>query len=487
MAPTLTNAPGRAAYRWVLAAALLLALLELGSHTEQAHARVMRTGVSGLVEYEPLAFARIRQAGARFVRIAVDWQDIAPASQPADWNPEDPADPHYDWQRTDAGVTGSVAEGLIPVLMIEEAPQWAEGCDAGDNCKPNATALAAFATAAARRYAGNFGGLPRVRYWQGLNEPNLSIYFNPQFEGDRAVSPELYRSLAEAFYAAIKAVDPSNLVLLAGLGPIAVPKYTIGPMRFTRELLCMKGKENFRPAPGNCHGGLHFDIFDIHPYTTGGPNHPGGANDVEMGDLPKLKRLLGAADRAGRIKGAFKHTPLWVGEFSWDSNPPDPGGLPINIEKRWVAEALFNAWRAGVRVFFWFSLRDRMPQPNLPFSQTIESGLYFRGASLADDQPKPFYYAFRFPFVAYPRAKGLYCWGRTPFGTRGKLTIQVRRGGKWRRIGLVHTDKAGFFHGLLPSHYGRNRQGLARAVYQGQATLPFSMRPIPDFVQPPFG
>ena len=450
-----------------LSAALVAALLSFGPAAAPAKARVMRTGVSGLVEYEPLAFERIRQASARFVRISVDWRDVAPTNQPATWNPEDPADPHYDWERPDDGVTRSVAAGLVPVLMIEETPAWAEGCHSGDNCKPDGPALAAFTTAAARRYSGHFGGLPRVRYWQGLNEPNLSIYFNPQYEGDKAVSVGLYRAIEEDFYAAVKAVDPTNLVVLAGLGPIAVPQYTIGPMRFARELLCMRGRERFRPAPGDCHGGVPFDIFDIHPYTTGGPDHTGGTNDVEMGDLPKLQRLLRAADRAGRVKGAFKHTPLWIGEFSWDSSPPDPGGLPIKIEKRWVAEALFNAWRAGVKAFFWFSLRDRMPQPKLPFSLTIESGLYFRSPSLAQDQPKHFYYAFRFPFVAYPHPKGLYYWGRTPFGTRGKVAIQVRQEGGWRRIAVVRTDTAGFFHGTLASRYGRNRSGLARAVYQG--------------------
>jgi|SRR5665811_325618 len=62
-------------------------------------------------------------------------------------------------------------------------------------------------------------------------EPNLSLYFNPQFRHGRPVSPTLYRRLINAFYAAVKSVSRSNLVLMAGLGPIAVPGLTIGPMR----------------------------------------------------------------------------------------------------------------------------------------------------------------------------------------------------------------------------------------------------------------
>ncbi len=285
----------------------------------------------------------------------------------------------------------------------------------------------------------------------------------------------------------MKAVDPSNLVIAAGLGPIAVPKYTIGPMRFARLLLCMRGHNHPRPTAGDCEGGVHFDIFDIHPYTTGGPTHEGGINDVELGDLAKLKTLLAAADRAGRTVGSYEHTPLWIMEFSWDSNPPDPGGLPMKIETRWTAEALYRVWRAGIDTFFWYSLRDAPPQPQLPFSETLQSGLYFRGATIAQDQPKEVLYAYRFPFVAYPTPKGLFVWGRTPNSGPGKVTIQVRKSGKWQAAQAKRADEAGIFSGLIPRRYGRNKRGAARAVYQGQPSVPFSMKPVPDFPHPPFG
>jgi hypothetical protein len=454
-----------------------------------ADAQPLRTGVAGLNEEAPLAFQRVAQAGASYVRLPFEWSEIAPNDPPGGWQPQDHADPRYDWERSDRAVIGAVAAGLTPVVMIEEAPLWAQRCRSslGTNCDPDPAALAAFATAAARRYSGTVPGLPRVSFWQGLNEPNLSLYFTPQFEGDRAVSPDLYRNLANAFYAAITAVDPSNIVIAAGLGPLAVPRYTVGPIRFTRELLCMRGRERFRPAPGDCGGGVYFDIFDIHPYTTGGPTHTGGVNDVQLGDLAKLKALLRAADRAGRIKSRFPRTPLWIGEFSWDSNPPDPGGLPMKVATRWVAEALYRAWSAGVEAFFWFSLRDRMPQPHLPFSETIEAGLYFRGATLEQDQPKEILYAFEFPFVSFPARRGLLFWGRTPDSRPGKVVIQVWKRGRWHKAAVARADLDGIFRGMIPIRYGSKRRGSVRAVYGGQAAVPFSMRPVKDFVQPPFG
>lgn len=473
-------------------AALATIAVALASPPASAEARVgaLHTGVSYVYDNDVAAFENAKRAGAQLVLTPLRWASVAPEAQPASWNPEDPADPHYDWEFIDLWVARAVAAGLTPVLQIRGAPIWAQRCHSGETdapCNPDPNALAAFATAAARRYSGSFLNLPRVAYWQGLNEPNLSLFFNPQYDGDKPVSPDLYRALINRFYAAIKAVDPTNVVIAAGLGPIAVPKYTIGPLRFARLLLCMKGHNHPKPTAGNCEGGVHFDVFDIHPYTTGGPTHEGGVNDVELGDLKKLTTLLAAADRAGRIKGMYKHTPLWIIEFSWDSDPPDPGGLPMKIEDRWVAEALYRAWSAGVEYFFWYSLRDSEPEPNVPFSQTDQSGLYFRGSTPAQDQPKEFVSAYRFPLVAYPRRKGLYFWGRTPTSSGGRVTIQILERGHWRKAAVARADTAGIFSGLAPRDYGRNRHGAARAVFAGQPSLPFSMKPVPDFVQPPFG
>ena len=339
-----------------------------------------------------------------------------------------------------------------------------------------------------RRYSGSFGNLPRVRYWQGLNEPNLSLFLEPQYENGVLVSPDLYRVLANTFYSAVKSVEPTNIVIAAGLGPIAVKNFTVGPIQFTKRLLCMGGSNAHpRPLAGDCGGGVHFDIFDIHPYTTGGPTHKGGVNDVEMGDLGKLQTLLRAADRAGRIKGIYRHTPLWVSEFGWDSKPPDPGGLPMRIEKQWISEALYQAWRAGVRNFLWYSLADFPPEPGVPFSVSLQTGLYFYSANVAAEKPKPAMYSFRFPFVAIRRGRVLTFWGRTPNGRRGRIAIQARAGRRWHTIRRVRANSVGIFQGRIRTAYGRNRKGAVRAVVGHGGSVPFPMRRVGDFKHAPFG
>lgn len=483
--------PGGA--RCLAALSSIVALLLVGLLPASAGAGPLTTGVDYVDDYSPSVFENVERTGAQFMRVQVQWAAVAPQREPAHWNPEDPNDPNYEWARTDLAVTRIVEEGFTPVLMFFTAPSWAEQCTAPAGmsesaCSPTASAVAAFAKAAARRYSGELPGLPRVRYWQGLNEPNLSLYFYPQFKDGKIVSAQLYRTLINTFYEAVKSVNSSNLVLIGGLGPIGVPGYTVGPMKFARLLLCMSGRRNPKPTAGNCEGGVDFDIFDIHPYTTGGPTHKGNADDVELGNLGELQELLKAADRAGRIHGQSKQTPLWITEFSWDSKPPDPGGVPMRTLDRWTAQALYLAWKAGVSHFFWLALADGARTPGEPFSQSIEAGLFFRGDSPAGERPKQMQTAFRFPFVAFPRTGGkLSYWGRTPTSEGGKVTIEVQKGAAWRTLDVTHADAHGIFSGLVPTTYGRDQHGAVRAVYGKEIALPFSMKPVRDYYQPPFG
>jgi hypothetical protein len=489
----------RGAVARTLATALLLAAaaLAIGATASKAAARSpaprpLYTGVTNIGSSQPLAYERTRAAGARFVRIPLDWTNAAPKTPPANWRPDDPSDPNYDWEDGDTNVTHAVQAGLIPVLQIDNAPPWVERCRAPSYlpsaiCDPDPGALAAFGAAAARHYSGNVPGVPRVQYWQPLNEPNLSLFFFPQFDtSGNVLSASLYRNLINAFYASVKTVDPSNLVLLGGLGPNAVPTWTIGPLQFARELLCMRGRKRPRPAPGDCGGGVSFDIFAIQPYSTGGPTHLGGVNDVQIGGLARLTTLIKAADKAKRIRGSFPHTPLWVTEFSWDTSPPDPGGLPMAIASRWTAEALHHAWQVGISNFFWYSLHDDAPSSRA-FSASLESGLYFRGPTLEVDQPKEVLQAFHFPFVAYPSGRRFYYWGRTPTSGPGKVRIEVWTGRSWRKLALRKAAVNGIFEGYVRSTYGKRKKGMARATYYGAASLPFSMKPVPDFKHEPFG
>lgn len=464
----------------------------------RAEGRPFSTGVSYGGPGTPLEFKRVTNLGATLTHQWFHWDRIAPKTQPTQWNPRDPADVHYNWSAFDSWVTNAVGAGLTPSVLLYGAPTWAQRCQSGGSrffnrapCNPDPEMMADFAYAAATRYSGAFQDLPRVRYWQVQNEPNLSLFFGPQFDPEgRPKSPRIYRALLKPVYESIKSVDSSNVVLAAGLAPIGGDD-AIAPLEFTRKLLCMAGRNRPRPTKRGCEAGVYFDVFDIHPYTTGGPMHQSQVEDaVQLRDLEKLTALLRAADRANRIRGMYPNTPLWVTEFSWDSQPGDPGGLPMRTMKQWAPEAMYRAWRAGVKRFFWFSLRDQ-DTGDQPHSETVQAGLFTRGATIEQDELKPFARAFTFPFVGFANRnpQRFSYWGRTPTSKRGRVRIQFRGPGvrAWKTVDRVRANVNGVFKGSVRSKYAARRRGHLRARVRNDTSLAFSLRRIEDFYQPPFG
>jgi hypothetical protein len=175
----------------------------------------------------------------------------------------------------------------------------------------------------------------------------------------------------------------------------------------------------------------------------------------------------------------------WVTEFSWDSKPPDPHGVPLRLQQRWVAEALYKAWRGGVSVFTWYTIRD---EPNAVTS--AQAGLYFNCPhGIACDRPKPAQRSFRFPFVAYKvGGRTALLWGRVPFGIAGRVRIQWHQGSRWRPLATLSTDSDGIFMATRTLPRGIDtRSGVLRAVAASEASPSFSLYHPPDIIVTPFG
>ena len=425
----------------------------------------------------PLNFRRVRSAGATYVRLILYWRLVVPApnaaERPADFDPGSPADPAYDWHQMDRQITLARAAGLEPIVGIQYAPRWAERGTEGNpgtrNPEPNELQL--FARAAALRYSGRFAGLPRVRYWQAWNEPNLNMFLHPQ-------SPALYRNMVNAFAAGILYARPDNAIIAGGMSPFAFPNVAVAPLRFMRQLLCISDGPRLRPT---CRTRLRFDIWSHHPYTSGGPTQRARRKgDASLGDLPQMRRILEAAVRAGHVvsRGPVR---FWVTEFSWDSSPPDPRAVPAGLHARWVAEALYRMWQARVSLVTWFQLRDD------PLTSTeFQSGLYFNsGRGYASDRPKLALRAFRFPFVAFRDRRGITVWGRTPSGRPDVVVVERELNGAWKGVAALRTNGNGIFRGRIP---GRTNGSLRARLFDGDdASVPFSLVRPPNITVWPFG
>ncbi len=43
------------------------------------------------------------------------------------------------------------------------------------------------------------------------------------------------------------------------------------------------------------------------------------------------------------------------------------------------------------------------------------------------------------------------------------------------------------FRKLIRSSAGKQKRGMVRAQYKGKTSVPFSLKPVRDYYQPPFG
>jgi hypothetical protein len=460
------------ALRSALCVLVLATAAAAAATADAAPVRPLETAIVDPVEFTSptadVALEHAVKAGAAAIKVPVFWDTIAPVKRPAGFKPSDPLDPAYYWKGLDTELRLIRSHGLEPSVYIAGPPDWAKRkLDGFQRVDPAQYRL--FVLAAVRRYSGDTQGLPRVRYWEAWNEPNKVP--GREFKPGAA---DWYRELVNAFARSAHTVK-GNAVIAGGLAPFGIST-AVAPLAFMRSLLCLSPG---RKPHVTCRAKVNFDIWSTDPYSAGGPTHQAyRKNDVSIGDLPEMKAVLDAGVRLGHVVST-QPVRFWVTEFSWDSDPPDPKGVPAALEGRWVAEALYRMWSSGVSLVTWFTLRDQ-PVRTSPY----QSGLYFRGSSLADDRPKPALTGFRFPFVAFPRAKkNVFVWARTPTGKAATIVVEQRGSSGWRRLGAVRANSAGIASATLSAR-GR---GPVRGRIGGDASLPFSLVAPPDRIYQPFG
>jgi hypothetical protein len=430
------------------------------------------------------ALPLIRAAGMRRMGTWIDWPESAPEQRPASWDPRNPDDPHYNWSAADSRIKAVIAAGLEPIVGVDAAPTWARlAPQYGRRSAPDAVDFGDFMRAAAARYNGE-NGHPRVRYWQIWNEPNISLFFAPQYDPltRTFTSPDVYRDMVNAAAASIHAAHADNVVIAGETAPfrditpdVQAIDNDWGPLKFMRRLLCID--DAGRPM---CDKAAAFDVWSTHPYTSGGPTHHAALPyDVSLGDLGKMRATLQAAARTGHIKSS-RAVRLWITEFSWDSNPPDHCAPPMSLLKRWVPEAFYRMWANGVDTVMWFQLMDQPIKTGL-----VQSGLVFHAASFGQAKRKPFFAGFRFPFVALRRGARVYVWAHTPLGRRNPVRVQQRIKADWVTVKTLMPDRYGIAQRVVAAKpIGQFRAVLAS---NGETSLPFSMHVPPDQFFNPFG
>jgi hypothetical protein len=233
----------------------------------------------------------IRQTGVRSLRVAFYWSGAQPYS---DWS-QVPVKQQMnfrggpvptDFHATDAVVAEAAARHLTVLPVVLDAPRWDTAFVRGSmNTPKDVTAYATYMSLLVLRYGpqGSFWvDNPTLPYlpihsWQVWNEPNLLPFWS--------VHPWVssYVRLLRAAHDAVKSVDPSAKIVLAGLD-----NYSWQYMSWIERV------------PG---ARRLFDVAAVHPYTL-----------TAAGVMTIISRFRTAMDRAGdRAK------PILITEFGWPS------------------------------------------------------------------------------------------------------------------------------------------------------------------------
>jgi hypothetical protein len=349
---------------------------------------------------------------------------------------------------------GSFPLNLLGGGQAEPSPQSGGGGSGGDGRPGSSSAPAPKADVVP---------LPRVSIWTIWNEPNHMGFIQPQWrrQGSRLVpnGPYLYRALVDAGYPAIKELQPDSTVLVgatSSMGNEHPTKESDGtaPLAFLRALACVDKKlrpissgpcANFKPLPGDGYSHHPYELLHTPDYSD--KRH----RDYAMiGDLSRLTNTLNRLAAVHRIDPKVRN--VWLTEFGYESNPPDPvKPFSPTEQAQYINWAEYLAWKnPQVRSFPQFLLQDmgRVSETDAARGKREygdwQSGLFFN-----DGTPKP-------AATSFPLALHVDCTINltkpTQIGKKGRLRGNdkllviwghVRPGSGPRRV-TIETGKTSF-------------------------------------------
>ena len=397
--------------------------------------------------------------GTDIVKAQVYWNEVAPRGRrkPAGFDASDPGAAGYDFGAYDAIVRGASERGMAVFFAIgNRAPDYATRKRTrrhNGTYRPSARELRLFAEAVGRRYSGSYGGLPRVSIWSIWNEPNLSSWLAPQRSRRRVpLSPSIYRNLYLAGYRGLQASGHGgDTILLGELMPLgARSRSKVPPLEFLREMACLNRR--YRPYRGRaararrCRRVKRIPTSGIayHPYTPrGGPRKRPRRDEATISSLRRLTRTVDALARRGKLP---RRLPIWITEFGFQTNPPDPFQYPIRRVPGFMDESEWRAFRnRRVVSYSQHQLRDDRLNRGGGFRRYagFQGGLRF-----ASGRPKlGVYNAWRMPvFVRAGGASRVSVFGgmRTAPGAVATIASRGRRGG-YQQVGTARLNAAGYF------------------------------------------
>ena len=248
----------------------------------------------------------------------------------ADWDSVQNAGPRtFDWAKLDQAVNSARTAGLSVVLTINGCPPWAasESTRGDPSPTPASPALyARWAAEVAARYSPK--GVNTFEIW---NEPNNALFWPPK------ANPSAYTADLVAAYSAIKAVDPSALVISGGLAPEPTDGTNMSAIDFLKAMYA-------DGAEGN------FDALGYHPYSFPAlpqTYEPWSAWSQMAQTHPSIRSVMASNGDSGK--------PIWITEFGAPTGGPRGVGEAAQATalRQAIADTKATSWIGALYMYTW--------------------------------------------------------------------------------------------------------------------------------------
>lgn len=313
----------------------------------------------------------LNDLGVRWVRLPLYWDMVEPQKGKRTWTEIDHAVDTLD------------KAGIKIMFNPIHSPSWASIDPKRPGLPRNLADFTDFLRDAASRYKG------KVAAYEIWNEPNL------EREVGKPIRVGAYVELLKASYPVIKQVDPTALVLTAGLTPTGIndPNFAIDDVNYLEQFYKYNGGEVKK----------YFDVLGAHtgsnanPPDTLWPQQPGpgpGWRDHASFYFRRIEQIRQVMEANG--DGAKK---VWLTEMGWASTPNPAKGFEFaaqvseNQQAQYLSRALQKS-RSDYRwleIAFIFQLNMAFPEftPD-PTDERIAWGLTRR-----DGSKRPSYFAIQ--------------------------------------------------------------------------------------------
>jgi hypothetical protein len=220
----------------------------------------------------------MQSIGVNSVRIMIPWAGVEPSNGV------------YNFTQIDTIVNAANTRGMSVIGLLDETPGWAatKGTPALSGPPASPAVFATFASKVAARYG------TKVAAYEIWDEPNSTTFWST------GPNPTAYTQLLKAAYTAIKAADPSAIVIAGALSSVGTSSVNMSPVTFLQDMYAAGAKG-------------YFNELSFHPYSTTEFSKGLSIAGQPLNELEAMRNLM--------IANGDTSKQIWATEYGLPTNP----------------------------------------------------------------------------------------------------------------------------------------------------------------------